>query len=60
MDESQGCMKPRRDGSCLLEEFISYQNKHAYKTANFEKACFGKNGTDFVITGPSVHNGTVS
>ena len=55
LDEDQGCKK-RKDGLCKLHDFISYQKEHAYKASKFNLACFGKNGTDFTITGP-VRNG---
>lgn len=46
---------------CLLDEFVAYQNSTAVAAANFDKACFGVNGTDFpAITGPSIRNGTVA
>jgi len=45
---------------CLLEEFVAYQNQTAVMASNFDKACFGVNGTDFNITGPSIRNGTVA
>lgn len=60
MDSAQGCKQKRPDGWCPLEEFVGFQRKNAVKAANFDKACFGKNGTDFTITGPSVRNGTVA
>ena len=58
MDKDQGCEK-RKDGLCKLQDFTQHQLKHAFKDANFKAACFGKNGTDFIVTGP-VHNGTVA
>ncbi|SPO28999.1 related to 3-phytase A precursor [Ustilago trichophora] len=53
---AQGC--PEGKALCPFEDFVKFQQKHALKDANFDKACFGKNGTDFVVTGP-VRNGTV-
>lgn len=53
---AQGC--PEGEALCPLNDFINFQRAHAYQDANFNKACFGKNGTDFTITGP-VTNGTV-
>lgn len=53
---AQGC--PHAASLCPLDEFVNFQRTHAYKHANFNKACFGTNGTDFVVTGP-VRNGTV-
>ncbi|PWN34218.1 phosphoglycerate mutase-like protein [Meira miltonrushii] len=58
MDEGQGCAG-HANGTCNLNDFIKYQNENAYKAANFDTACFGTNGTDFTITGPSTRNGTV-
>lgn len=53
---AQGC--PEGEALCPLEDFVNFQRAHAYQDANFVKACFGTNGTDFNITGP-VTNGTV-
>ncbi|PWN53070.1 phosphoglycerate mutase-like protein [Violaceomyces palustris] len=58
MDEGQGCDPPRKDGLCSLQQFIDHQKATAYQAANFDLACYGKNGTDFVVTGP-VRNGTL-
>lgn len=57
LNEGQGC-KPRPDGLCKLEDFVEYTKKHANEAANFELACYGKNGTDFTVTGPVAH-GTI-
>lgn len=57
LNENQGCEK-REDGLCKLKDFLSHQKKYAYKDAKFHKACFGKNGTDFSVTGP-VRNGSI-
>ncbi|ETS64460.1 hypothetical protein PaG_00917 [Moesziomyces aphidis] len=54
--EAQGC--PEGKALCPMADFVKFQQTHAYKDANFNKACFGQNGTDFVVTGP-VRNGTV-
>lgn len=54
--EAQGC--PEGKALCPFEDFVNFQKTYAYKDANFDKACFGVNGTDFTITGP-VRNGTV-
>lgn len=58
MDAGQGCAG-NANGTCNLNDFIKFQNDNAYKAANFNKACFGNNGTDFTITGPNTRNGTV-
>jgi hypothetical protein len=58
MHPGQGCTVSD-NGLCLLSDFVAYQKKHAYKASNFDVACFGVNGTDFTITGPSVRNGTI-
>ncbi|KAN0060550.1 hypothetical protein ACQY0O_007005 [Thecaphora frezii] len=57
LDRDQGC-KENEHGLCKLDDFVKFQQKHAVEAANFDKACFGVNGTDFVVTGP-VRNGTV-
>ncbi|EPQ30302.1 uncharacterized protein PFL1_02418 [Pseudozyma flocculosa PF-1] len=57
LDDNQGC-QPNDHGLCKLDDFVRYQQQNAEKAANFDKACFGVNGTDFTITGP-VRNGTV-
>lgn len=57
LDESNGCEK-RNDGLCKLDTYASYLDKHAYDASKFDLACFGKNGTDFVLTGP-VQDGTI-
>lgn len=57
MDQDQGCEK-RHDGLCKFDDFFSHQKKHAYKDSKYNKVCFGKNGTDFTVTGP-VRNGTI-
>lgn len=54
--EAQGC--PGGKALCPMKDFVGFQQANAYKDANFDKACFGVNGTDFTITGP-VRNGTV-
>lgn len=59
MDEGQGCKEARADGLCGLDDFVKYQQKYALEAANFNKTCFGVNGTDYTITGPSVRNGTL-
>ncbi|SNX86142.1 related to 3-phytase A precursor [Melanopsichium pennsylvanicum] len=53
---AEGC--PSGKALCPIEDFVGFQQKHALKDANFDKACFGSNGTDFTITGP-VRNGTI-
>ena len=58
LDQDQGCEK-RRDGLCKLDDFIHYQNKTAYKASHYDLFCQGKNGTDFVVTGP-VKNGALT
>lgn len=58
MDKGQGCPSTT-DGLCPLDDFVTYQQNHAVEAANFNVACFGVNGTDFTITGPSIRNGTV-
>ncbi|KDN39314.1 phosphoglycerate mutase-like protein [Tilletiaria anomala UBC 951] len=55
MNEAQGCT-PRSDGSCLLSEFVQFQQATAYKAANFDFACFG----NYTLTGPTVTNGTIA
>ena len=57
LNGAQGCAGSK-NGLCPLKNFVGYQQKYALEAANFDKACFGKNGTDFIITGP-VRNGTV-
>ncbi|WFD01576.1 hypothetical protein MOBT1_000246 [Malassezia obtusa] len=57
LNENQGCEK-RDDGLCKLHDFIQYLKKHAYKSSHFDVACFGKNGTDYVI-GDYVTNGSL-
>lgn len=57
LDEGQGC-KPRADGLCKLKKFIGHLEKHANEAAQFDLICYGKNGTDFTITGP-VKQGTL-
>lgn len=59
MNEAQGC-SPVANGTCPLDDFVRFQSQNAEPAANFVKACFGKNGTDFIITGPTVRNGTVA
>ncbi|EST08937.1 Histidine phosphatase superfamily, clade-2 [Kalmanozyma brasiliensis GHG001] len=53
---AEGC--PAGKALCPIESFVGFQKENAYKDANFNKACFGVNGTDFTVTGP-VRNGTV-
>lgn len=53
---AEGC--PAGKSLCPMEDFVKFQQANAYKDANFDKACFGTNGTDFVVTGP-VRNGTI-
>ena len=57
LDESNGCEK-RKDGLCKLKSYTEFLDKHAYKASKFDLACFGRNGTDFNITGP-VTDGTM-
>lgn len=57
MDQDQGCEK-RPDGLCKFDDFLQHQQKNAYKDAKYDLVCFGKNGTDFTVTGP-VRNGTI-
>lgn len=58
MNEGQGCPSVE-NGLCPLADFIKYQQTYALEAANFNKTCFGVNGTDFTITGPSIRNGTL-
>ncbi|UZJ55613.1 hypothetical protein CBS101457_004933 [Exobasidium rhododendri] len=58
LNEGQGCT-PSANGLCLLSDFVTYQQTYAVAAANFNKTCFGVNGTDFNITGPSIMNGTL-
>jgi len=58
MNEAQGCPSVA-NGLCPLSNFTTYQSTYALEAANFNKTCFGVNGTDFTITGPSVRNGTL-
>jgi len=51
-----GC--PEGKALCPFDDFVKFQQTHALKDANFDVACFGKNGTDFTVYGP-VRNGTV-
>jgi hypothetical protein len=60
LDQAQGCSSALPNGSCLLSDFVDYQSANAVQAANFDKACFGVNGTDFTITGPTVSNGTIA
>ncbi|CDW99135.1 hypothetical protein [Sporisorium scitamineum] len=53
---AEGC--PQGEALCGLDDFVKFQRTNAYKDANFDKACFGVNGADFVVTGP-VRNGTI-
>lgn len=57
LDEGQGCAK-RPDGLCKLDDFVGFLKAHANDAAKFELACYGKNGTDFTVTGP-VSTGTL-
>ena len=57
LNEDQGCTA-RPDGLCKLSDFWSHQWQNAPKDAKFNLICFGKNGTDFTVTGP-VRNGTI-
>lgn len=57
LNEDQGCTA-RPDGLCKLTDFWSHQWQNAPKDAKFDLVCFGKNGTDFTVTGP-VRNGTI-
>ena len=52
LNQDQGC-KSRPDGLCKLNDFIGTLQAHAYKDSHFDVACFGVNGTDYVVTGPS-------
>lgn len=56
LNVDQGC-EPRPDGLCRLKAFLQHLD-NAQREARFDLACFGKNGTDFVLHGP-VMNGTV-
>ncbi|CAO1630804.1 unnamed protein product [Sympodiomycopsis kandeliae] len=58
MDKDQGCSKARDDGMCGLQDFVNYQKDKAYEASHFVKDCFGKNGTDWTITGPSIKHGS--
>lgn len=58
MDKAQGCGSARDDGLCDLDSFVKYQKDNAYKASHFTKDCFGKNGTDWTITGPSIKHGS--
>ncbi|PKI84653.1 hypothetical protein MVES1_001877 [Malassezia vespertilionis] len=58
MDQDQGCSETKPNGLCKFNEFINHQKQNAIKDAKFQLVCFGKNGTDFTVTGP-VTNGTV-
>ncbi|PKI84633.1 hypothetical protein MVES1_001878 [Malassezia vespertilionis] len=58
MNQDQGCEK-RDDGLCKLDSFVKHQKEHAFKDSHFETACMGKNGTDYIVTGP-VKTGTLS
>lgn len=53
---AEGC--PEGKALCPIEDYVKFQKQNAYKDANFDKACFGVNGTDFTVTGP-VRNGTI-
>lgn len=55
LHEGQGC-EGRKDGLCKLDDFVGHLEKHAFEASKFRVACYGKNGTDFTITGP-VKNG---
>lgn len=57
LDKDQGCEK-RADGLCKLNDFASNLRK-AYKESHFEIVCYGKNGTDFNVTG-LVENGSLN
>ena len=57
LDEGQGCEK-RKDGLCKLDGFVK-NLKRAYNASHFDVVCFGKNGTDFTVTGP-VQNGSLN
>lgn len=57
LDESNGCAK-RDDGLCKLSDYTTHLDEHAYDATKFDLACFGKNGTDFTLTGP-VEDGTI-
>ena len=57
LDEGQGCEK-RKDGLCKLDGFVK-NLKRAYNASHFEIVCFGKNGTDYTVTGP-VQNGSLN
>ena len=51
LDESNGCQK-RKDGLCKLTDYTEFLANHAYKASKFDLVCFGKNQTDFILTGP--------
>lgn len=57
LNKDQGCKK-RVDGLCKLDGFIGHLKHHAYKDSHFDVACFGTNGTDYVI-GDHVTTGTL-
>lgn len=50
LDAGQGC-KPSKDGLCAMSEFKKHLEDNI-KASHFDLACFGKNGTDFVVTSP--------
>lgn len=52
LNEDQGCAKPRRDGLCPVRGFVN-ELKRAYESSRFDLACFGNNGTDFIVQGPA-------
>jgi len=56
LNRAQGC-PPRDDGLCSLERFKDHLERHANRDAHFSLACYGTNGTDFLVTGP-VRSGT--
>ncbi|WFD34126.1 hypothetical protein MCUN1_000961 [Malassezia cuniculi] len=55
LDAGQGC-EGRADGLCKLDDFVGHLEKYAYDASKFQTVCYGKNGTDFTVTGP-VHSG---
>lgn len=51
LDEANGCQK-RKDGLCKVSDYADFLMNHAYKASKFDLVCFGKNQTDFTLTGP--------
>lgn len=57
LNEDQGCEK-RKDGLCKLGHFVHHLQDDLVKDADFERTCYGKNGTDFIVKEP-VQNGHI-